>query len=586
MRCVLRGLTSIVSRSKMVSPASYRISRVVSTLANSNVERRSIMPAKVMREDFQKYKSGAWLFNDTLQRNNRFIQFDAAALVAAAIQAGGATSCTSFEFLADGTSNRLFDIRLDNGLELVAKLPFVIAGPAHFTTASEVATMMFAQEVLQLPVPRLYTWCSRAEESKVGWEYIIMEKVSGVQLYDRWNDIRGEGVAAVIEDLVDIEEKMTNTQFGMVGSLYLAEDLPENTGSTVLRFSTSSDKTMPRQYKIGPSVDRRFWRGARAQLKIDRGPWTSVAAYARAIANCEIAWLQANARPHAPASPLYRSATENDPQTHLALLRDYSSVIDHLIPPKHLRALTLWHPDFHASNIIVTSLPAEIPRIEAVLDWQTARIEPLLHAGSAPGFVDDTQGRYVSSPAPGQRPQLPANFDTLDDSAKRLAEAELRQAFRHILYNMTVREKNTPIEEYRAFELKEFYTWPHYWASRTWDEGTAILETILIKVCDEWEEIAGSGTPCPISFSEERRASNAEAMRRFMQEGEINALSEEIGIQPDGWVSVDKLDEAVGRNREVRERCIAGLEEHDKERVRQCWPFQDGALSLTAEPCR
>lgn len=70
---------------------------------------------------------------------------------------------------------------------------------------------------------------------------------------------------------------MTDTEFGMVGSLYLAEDLPESIGSPALRFSTSSNKTMPRQYKIGPSVDRRFWRGARSQMDIDRGPceWSS-----------------------------------------------------------------------------------------------------------------------------------------------------------------------------------------------------------------------------------------------------------------------------------------------------------------------
>jgi hypothetical protein len=169
----------------------------------------------------------------------------------------------------------VFDIRLDNGVEVVAKLPFVIAGPAHFTTASEVATMMFAREILHLPVPRVYTWCSRAEKSKVGWEYIIMEKVPGVQLHARWNNIRGKAVGAVIEDVVDAEEKMTNTEFGMIGSLYLAEDLPESTGSSVLRFPTSLDKAMPRQYKIGPSVDRRFWRGARSHMEIDRGPCES-----------------------------------------------------------------------------------------------------------------------------------------------------------------------------------------------------------------------------------------------------------------------------------------------------------------------
>lgn len=102
------------------------------------------------------------------------------------------------------------------------------------------------------------------------------------------------------------------------------------------------------------------------------------------------------------------------------------------------------------------------------------------------------------------------------------------------------------------------------------------MEKILMEVCDDWAQIAGPDTPCPISFSEKQRAQHTETMRRFVQEGEINALIEEIGVQPDGWVPLDRLDEAIARNREVREKHVAGLEEHDRERIRQCWPFQVG----------
>ncbi|KAJ7284720.1 hypothetical protein C8J57DRAFT_1670336 [Mycena rebaudengoi] len=105
-------------------------------------------------DDFENYRSGAWLYNDAL---HQFIH-------SVAVKAAGASSCTGFKFLAEGTSTRLFDRRLDNGAELIAKLPFVV----HLTTASEVATMMFAREILEVPVPRVYTWCSRAEETKVG----------------------------------------------------------------------------------------------------------------------------------------------------------------------------------------------------------------------------------------------------------------------------------------------------------------------------------------------------------------------------------------------------------------------------------
>ncbi|KAJ6591166.1 kinase-like domain-containing protein [Mycena vulgaris] len=581
-------LLRVSSRLCARSPNSRMFSAALRWMTSSPLPSVPLFAGKT-RMDFENYKSGAWLYNDALQRSNRRIKFDAAALVAVAVKAAGASSCTSFEFLADGTSNRLFDIRLDNGVELVAKLPFVIAGPVHLVTASEVATMIFAREVLDLPVPRVYTWCSRAEKSTVGWEYIIMEKIPGVQLIDRWMEIQVPASKGIIEDVMEAEMKMTDTEFAMLGSLYLAEDLPEGVGSPALCFSTP-DKTMPRQYKIGPSVDRRFWRGARSQMKLDRGPWTNWGAYARAVADCEIAWLQAHARPHAPTSPLYRSPTENDPQTHIELLQAYLSVIDYLLPPRHMHAFTLWHPDLHASNIIVTPSPTEIPqiRVESIIDWQTARIEPLLHAGTIPNFLDYSHGVYVAPAPPGLavRPELPSNFDTLDEEAQRLANSELREANRSKAYDLLTQNRNPSLHKYRYFEHRELYTWPHYWVSRTWDEGTTFLEKILMEVCDEWENIAGSETPCPISFSDERRANHTEAMRRFVQEQEIEGLIDEIGVQPDGWVPLDKLEDALCRNNEVRDKYISELEEHDRERVRQCWPFQDGALSLTAEPCR
>ncbi|KAJ7701779.1 hypothetical protein B0H17DRAFT_1327423 [Mycena rosella] len=273
--------------------------------------------------------------------------------------------------MVQGTSNRLFDIRLDNGVELVAKLPFVIAGPAHLTTASEVATMLFAREVLDRLVPRIYTWCSRAEESDVGSEYIIMEKVPGVQLFDRWTNIR-EGVQTIIQDVVNAEEKMTNTQFGMLGSL--------------------------------------------------------------------------------------------------------------------------------------------------------------------------------------------------DEEAQRLAKIELRNAARSKTYDLLTEEQNPDLHKCRNFEHKELCTWPYYWASRTWDEGTVVFEKFLMQVCDDWEYIGASETPCPISFSDEQREKHAEVMLQFVQEREIEGLIDEIGVQPDGLVAVDKLDEARRRNEEVRERYILGLEERDRER--------------------
>jgi len=94
-----------------------------------------------------------------------------------------------FSKFALGTSSRIFELELNNN---GFRLPFPIAGPAHFTTASEVATMRYARDILGLPVFRVLSWCSRAENTPVKFEYAIMEKTQGLQLYDIWDNLSNE----------------------------------------------------------------------------------------------------------------------------------------------------------------------------------------------------------------------------------------------------------------------------------------------------------------------------------------------------------------------------------------------------------
>jgi hypothetical protein len=45
--------------------------------------------------------------------------------------------------LAEGNFNKIFKLSMDNGLNVIARIPHPIAGPKYYTTASEVATMEF-----------------------------------------------------------------------------------------------------------------------------------------------------------------------------------------------------------------------------------------------------------------------------------------------------------------------------------------------------------------------------------------------------------------------------------------------------------
>jgi hypothetical protein len=148
---------------------------------------------------------------------------------------------------------------MDNGAEVIARIPTPAAGPAHLVTASEVATMEFMRD-LGVPVPKVLAWSPNAE-NKVGAEYIIMEKALGIQLKEVWDTMSHKQKCRFLADLVSIEAKMVSTSVDSYGALYYNGDVPD---AKLVRGKA--------KFCLGPSVRRSFWEGERAGMDIDRGP--------------------------------------------------------------------------------------------------------------------------------------------------------------------------------------------------------------------------------------------------------------------------------------------------------------------------
>jgi hypothetical protein len=78
--------------------------------------------------------------------------FDFSALCQRAVSAcPGATKVVKYE-KREGGFNRVFLLKMDNGLCVVARIPTDIAGPARLTTNSEVATMTYRKAKLTVRV--------------------------------------------------------------------------------------------------------------------------------------------------------------------------------------------------------------------------------------------------------------------------------------------------------------------------------------------------------------------------------------------------------------------------------------------------
>jgi hypothetical protein len=74
------------------------------------------------------------------QRNRTFNVTELARHVAKSVQAD---RCLSIRKLPDGMFNKILLLSMDNGKQVVAKIPNPNTGQPHLTTASEVATMKF-----------------------------------------------------------------------------------------------------------------------------------------------------------------------------------------------------------------------------------------------------------------------------------------------------------------------------------------------------------------------------------------------------------------------------------------------------------
>ncbi|MCJ1334838.1 hypothetical protein MMC09_000103 [Bachmanniomyces sp. S44760] len=145
-----------------------------------------------------------------------------AQIAASTVESG---CCVAIEKYPDGQYTKAFLMTMDDGKQVVAKVPNPNAGHSHLTTASEVATMEFARDVLETPIPKVYTWNSKAQSNTVGAEYIIMQKAPGVQLEHVWKGMDIEDRLKVVKQIVRYQRKWTSTSFKEFGSLYFAEDV-------------------------------------------------------------------------------------------------------------------------------------------------------------------------------------------------------------------------------------------------------------------------------------------------------------------------------------------------------------------------
>ncbi|EAS36249.3 phosphotransferase enzyme family protein [Coccidioides immitis RS] len=450
-----------------------------------------------------RFTSGRWLWNERQQLAARYVKFNITKLLKLAAASIGSESCAEVVKLSEGQYNKVFQLTMHDGREVIAKLPNPNAGRLHFTTASEVATMDFLRNTLHLPVPKVHAWSSRASDNAVGAEYIIMEKQAGTMLSDMWETMRGKQKAQIVKQIVDIEKTIASTKFTKLGALYYKRDLPSSDHDTVLYVDRAGNEVHTEEFGIGPTNHRSFFDFGRGELDIDRGPWSTTTAYLEAVAHREISCVDMGLRYPLMPEGLFYGPGQYQPSASkkLSALRNYLKVAPYVLPDNRaIHVPVLWHGDLHLQNIFID--PAEPTRIVGIIDWQSVSICPLFMQVTMPGFLD------YNGPIPKElgRVSLPPNFGFMTPDEQRKAK-ELRQAQTlHNLYLALSRQINPT-----AFQAIKGQDSLRHQVSvvpgLTITDSEPCLTGLLREVEKGWSTIVGNGPDglpskhCPLRFS-------------------------------------------------------------------------------------
>jgi len=154
---------------------------------------------------------------------------------------------------------------MKDGSEVLARLPYPSTKPNRLAIASEVATLDLVR-ASGIPVPKVLYYSADAD-NPVEAEFMIMEKLPGRPIRDRWFDLTEDQRLKIISGVVQTELKLSKIDLPVYGSVYYERDLPADVSRTVIT-PTSDIKGLC----IGPHVSLRWWYKERDSIRIDRGP--------------------------------------------------------------------------------------------------------------------------------------------------------------------------------------------------------------------------------------------------------------------------------------------------------------------------
>ncbi|KAF2673610.1 phosphotransferase family protein [Microthyrium microscopicum] len=520
------------------------------------------------QDELFQFTRGRFLYNERKQFLQREVRFDMNKLAQIAVELLGAQRCEQIQKFPDGLFNKAYLFTMDDGQEIVGKVPNPNAGIAHYTTASEVATLDFVRNTLNIPAPRVLGWSSHSANNPVGVEYILMEKVAGVPLEPFWRVLKPVKKLEVFMKIFEYQKRLSGVVFPRIGSLYYASDLSTFDQAPPLVVKVNGEPLELSNFSIGPTVGQGWFSDGRETLGFQEGPWADVLEYRRAIASRElhcIRELHARKPMQMICGPkLYQPTSARK----VKALELFQAWLPKLIPasqPELLEAY-LWHNDLHAENILVN--PEKPTEIMGIIDWQSTEIAPLFELRTAPSFLG------YEGPAIDDKLEAPV----LDKESVNSAEENARVIKQHndsaiMTAWLRLLKKKDP-KQYQAYRFQQ--TMPGtilHISQNIFEMGEAHLLSFLL----QQQKQAGSGAPQLSISTEQARVIEEDAQLADKSFDLMSQIRDQMG---DAWPDKGLVDhqqyQQAKEDLSLAKEDIAtllDLSNQEKMELERYWPF-------------
>ncbi|EEQ34651.1 hypothetical protein McanCB56680_003121 [Microsporum canis] len=531
-----------------------------------------------LHDEYFNFTRGRFVVDEKKQISKRHIYFNMNELAQVAARSVGAKYCTNIEKCADGMFNKAYIFTLDNHKQVVGKVPNPNAGIPHYTTANEVATIDFMRNVLKTPAPEVYAWNSRLDKgNNIGVEYIIMEKLDGIQLGRVWPSLDPADKMKIFLQIFDCQRLWSGTKFTSFGSLYYRDDLDGSVCKPLVDDRRSQPPEFNR-FAIGPATGREWSDDGRIFLDCDRGPWNSLHEYRIAIGLREKLAIE-----NSPCAPkqlamlygpgLYKPTLEK----RLDAVKSYLKLASFLLPSDPLLTSGhLWHDDLHSENIFVSQKkPTEVV---GIIDWQSTQISPLFDHCMDPAFLE-----YDGDPIGDslKRPELPENIKFLPEDEKKEIINQYLDRSVMVAWRMLVKGKNPSQYTATMFEntTKGYLL---FLSRRLYELGEPQFHALSLELRNEWlkSRAVDGKDKFPLSFSTEQEIEiKADKEAAALSSEAMKSIQQQLGrMWPDKAVAEhDDFEELKSRLSRIKEELKSELARTAEARAEldKFWPFDD-----------